>query len=478
MRKFYKRTLCILFVITIVISTLSSCNQNKNNDAQIDENDYYDLPYSEVAGSISICGNPISEYTIVIPASCDLYTKYAAQNLRDYLIANANIELEIVTDETSAGDKELLVGKTNRVGSITASQTTLGTYEYIIMQDKSSVVLYGEGYMVGAAAGDLMNKRALGAWKGIDVDITNIPTKPVVQTFTFEKANNAILLIGDGMGHNHINMTLRSGLDRFSARDMQNAGEIVTKSQSVINNEIPYTDSAAAGTALATGFKTINEYLGVDPQNTPLVSLRELAHSVGAKTAILSTAAISDATPAAFLVHCSDRWQGTAILNEINQVLNDGGVDYAFGSISDDLVDVSAPILHSISANGSQFFSMIEEGYIDKYAHNNDTKGILHTVKRFNELISYCMEFVLFHPDTVLIVTADHETGGITEVPVSDTTKFIYTSMQHTNVNVPIYAMGYGTEYFNNIARDNTRVPHFIAKLYGVDNFGDPRYPI
>lgn len=479
MKNFFRRSLALVFIFALVLCPLVSCGEDDVTTTTPPETeppviDYTEFPYVEEAGALSICGTPISDYRIVIPAECDLYTKYAAQNLKDYLKANADIELEIVTDAEEATEAELLIGKTNRPGSVTASETELGDDEYIIMLEGKSVVLYGNGYMVGGAAGELMNRRAAGVWRGYDIDITDIPTTPEVCTFTFEKANNAILLIGDGMGHNHINMTLADSLDKFSAADMPHIGEIITQSQSVINKQATYTDSAAAGTALATGFKTINGYVGIDPAKKDLVSLRALANSVGAKTAILSTDAITGATPSAFLAHEADRNSTVFIKRDIDAVLEAGEVDYAIGSIGDDLVDKAAPVLHDISAHGSQFFSMIEEGYIDKRAHSNDAAGVKHMVKRFDGLIAYCMEFIMFHPDTVVIVTADHETGGIRKAANAD--KYLFTSTNHTNTNVPIFAIGDGTEIFAGEAKDNTRVPNFIAKIYGDDNFGDPAF--
>ena len=427
-------------------------------------------PRGDKVGSISICGTPITEYNIVIPKECDLYTKYAAQNLKDYLHANANIDLDLVTDEQEAAAHEIVIGNTNRQGSTIASQTQLDSDEYVIMLHENSVVIYAESYMIGAGAGELVNNYAKKAWLGYDVDITDIPKKPKALEFAFKKANNAILLIGDGMGFNHIDFAFMTEDGSFSAEDMPNAGEIITQSQSVINKEEAYTDSAAAGTALATGYKTLNTYLGIDPNGKKLVSLRKLANSVGAKTAILSTDHITGATPSAFLVYSNNRWDTAFVQKQIDRVIENGSVDYAIGSIGDDLVDQAASVLHRISANGSTFFTMIEEGYIDKNAHVHNYAGVKHTVKRFDGLVAYCMEFIMFHPDTVLIVTADHETGALTKQPSG---KYLFTFDNHTNFNVPIFAIGDGTEIFDGVATDNTRVAHFIGKIFGDDNFGD-----
>lgn len=482
MKKFFTRALALVFVLALVLCPLASCSGGDTTTAPVTTTppetdppiDYTQFPYAEEAGAITICGTPISDYRIVIPAETDLYTKYAAKNLADYLKANAGIELSIVTDAEEAVECELLIGATNRDGSVAAAEVELAADEYIVMMSGKSVVLYGESYMVGGAAGALMNKYAAGAWRGYDIDITDIPETAEVAQFVFEEAQNAILLIGDGMGHNHINMALANGLGSFSAQDMPNIGEIITQSQSVINHLATYTDSAAAGTALATGFKTFNGYIGIGPKRQELLSLRALADSIGANTAILSTDAITGATPASFLAHHHDRDDSTTLMSQINAVKNAGEVDYAIGSIGDDLVDVAAPVLHDISSHGEQFFTMIEEGHIDKQAHSNIQNGVVKMVTRFDGLIAYCMEFVLFHPDTVVIVTADHETGGITYKESSG--KYVFTSGQHTNANVPIFAMGDGTEIFAEAELDNTRVPNFIGKLYGDDAFGDPAY--
>ncbi len=424
---------------------------------------------------ISINGVDIAQYTIVIPAQCDLYTKYAAQNMTDYLKYNYDIELKTVTDATAPVDYELIIGATNRAGSTAASAVELAEDEFVMMTSGKSVVLYGESYMVGGAAGDLLYRHAADARVGKDVNITDIPAEAKAEKFVYETAQNAILLIGDGMGREHVNLTLANGLAGFSADDMPVRGMIITQSQSVIDGDAKYTDSAAAGTALSTAYKTKNKYIGVLPDMSKPQNVRELAHEMGAKTAVLSTDVITGATPSAFLAHYHDR-DSTPILNNlINKVKNEGKVEFAKGSLGDsNFLSESVNAIQSISAKGSRFFAMIEEGQIDKKAHNNDSSGVIHTVKRFDTLIAYCMEFILFHPDTVLIVTADHETGGLTYNESNKTFKF--TSKNHTNVDVPIYAMGSGTEYFRGETRDNTRVPAFISSLYGAKSFGDMSY--
>ena len=118
---------------------------------------------------------------------------------------------------------------------------------------------------------------------------------------------------------------------------------------------------------------------------------------------------------------------------------------------------------------------MIEAAYIDKRSHNVDLSGMMARVVRYNAFIAYCIEFTLCNPDSVLIITADHETGGLEKK--ADGT-FAYTNftkvdyVQHTNADVPVYAIGIGTEMFKDAKVDNTQIPKFIASIYGAKTFG------
>ena len=114
---------------------------------------------------------------------------------------------------------------------------------------------------------------------------------------------------------------------------------------------------------------------------------------------------------------------------------------------------------------------MVEEGHIDKNSHSNDTKAMIDCVKRFNDAIAYTIQFVFCHPDTALIISADHETGGLV-ADKSNPFKYRYTTGNHTNADVPVYAFGVGTEIFNNRRVDNTEIPKFLAKAFGDGKIG------
>ncbi|MBO7375977.1 MAG: alkaline phosphatase, partial [Clostridia bacterium] len=232
-----------------------------------------------------------------------------------------------------------------------------------------------------------------------------------------------------------------------------------------------YTDSAAAGTALACGFKTVNGYIAKNRNGKDVISLRDLAHDTGAKTAILTTDKITGATPAVFLAHQYDRVETDDIQKQIDKLVADGGVDFCEGSVDNKLLDRTRAAMRLISSNGSSFFTMIEEAYTDKGAHNNKWDVVYNAVKRINSVGYYLIAFTAVHPDTVLLITADHETGGITE---GSDGKYDFTVTTHTHTDVPVYGLGPGVDTFLSASRvDNTDISKFIAKLFTQNKWGE-----
>lgn len=427
--------------------------------------------YSYPLGTLSVSGVSIMDYKIVVPAG-DVLATAAAANLSDYLFYYGGVRLETVEDTADKSAHEILVGKTNRPDSATAAAVKPGADQYVLAQTGSNIVMYGENYMVGGAVSDFINSYATSSTANASVDITTLPTTCTANTFKFETPDSAILLIGDGMGYNHVEAALALGkIDEFVARTLPNQGSAKTYSYSVQIGKKGFTDSAAAGTALSSGCKTINGYLGLNRSGSTVRNVRELAHSVGARTAILTTDYITGATPAAFLAHVNDRNATDKIQAQINELIKNKQIDYAISNKdSDDIINDIPAALWGIAQGEHGYFSMIEEAYNDKRSHANDLEGTINRIARYNSIIAYCIEFTLCHPKSVLIVTADHETGGITK---TDSGEYKYTSGDHTNVDVPVYAVGYGTEYFNNTTVENTDIAKFIAKIYGAQVFGE-----
>ena len=418
--------------------------------------------------SIAIQDVYIRNYNIVVPANCDKYTEYTAYNLSDYIRAKAGITISVIDDSMSEEKYEILIGKTNRAAS--AVSVKMGNKNYFFMQNGSKIVMQGNGLYVGAGVGAFVTEYLSGDEK--DINITDISTTAQVQTYNFPtEYKNAILMIGDGMGYNHVNMALANGMKKFYAQDLPYSGNVITRSQSVIEGKAEYTDSAAAGTAMATGYKTYNDYLGMDKNGKAIKNVRELAYEYGAKTAVLTTDDILGATPSAFLCHNVSRGDGTGLKQEQDKLTSEGKITYSKGNVGDKLFEETREALSTISDSKAPFFAMIEEGYIDKCSHNRDASGTIMCVERFNDCVAYVIEFIFFHPDTALIITADHETGGITR-NADNEYGYHYTSGNHTNQDVPLYAFGAGTSKFNKVTIDNTDIARFIAKAYGATSFG------
>lgn len=416
----------------------------------------------------------LAEYTIVIPAEVGTTVKYAAQNLASLIREKTGATLSIVGDDTPLAKKEILIGSTNRQESQVAVE--LGSMQYLIFMENEKIVMQGSGIYVGAACGDFINKYAV-LYKGYTkVDAVNVPTDKAPLTYTpYENAKSVIFMIGDGMGENHVLMAEGNGLDGFVAKEFPFLGESVTRSLSVISGESGATDSAASGTAMSTGYKTINGYIGIDKNGERLLNVRELAALSGAKTGVITTDVITGATPSAYLCHQLSRNDSEELTSQIEALVANGEIDYCKGEVAEELTNELKAALDTLSKDGSTFFLMLEEGLIDKASHSKLEKDAMDYVIRFDDAIEYATQFALCHPDVALVVTADHETGKLLEVPKKTERwpyGYAFRSDAHTNVNVPIYAIGAGTAVFNGVVIENIELARFCAKAFSAEPFG------
>jgi alkaline phosphatase len=303
--------------------------------------------------------------------------------------------------------------------------------------------------------------------KGINVH------QPIVK-----EAKNFIMLIGDGMGvyqtkifeYMENNCEYSDGEDMFYGYMLPYLGYSRTESLSGV------TDSAAGGTALSCGYKTINEYIGRDENKNDIKSLTELAIEMGKAGAVMSTENKTGATPSSFSAHADSRNSTADIMSSQTESIKkygmivDCGYDYYTKAYVDDIIeDHITDTLSKVSANENGFFLMYEEAHIDKHSHSNDIENAYLAVQRFNQAIAEFMQYAFYHPETVIIITADHETGGLT---ATDSGEFAYTTTDHTNSDVPVFAYGKGAEYFDGTTVENTDIPKRIAALMGVDDFG------
>lgn len=411
------------------------------------------------------CGSK-GDYQIVIPENATVTEQYAAENLSNIINDYYGVSLKIVKDTEKEQNHEILIGDTNRDESKT--DIVFHQMQFLLFKVKNKIVIKGDGIYIGASCGKLVNEH-MSVSDGI-LSFNNLDSHELYTYTTPESCDSVIFMIGDGMGDVHITLGEKKCDFTFVAKQFPYKGTSVTRSQTVIDGKGTYTDSAASGTAMSTGFKTYNGYIGLDKDGNSVPNVRELAALVGAKTAVLTTDKITGATPSAYLCHNASRENSKELENEINALIKDGKVDYCKGDVDFELTLETKIALSTISKDKSRFFIMIEEGWIDKQSHNNNVQGTANTVDRFNDSIEYATQFALMHPKTALIVTADHETGNLIESTFHKS-GFLFRSDEHTNKDVSIFALGAGTEIFNGATVENVELAKFVASIYSSEDF-------
>lgn len=322
------------------------------------------------------------------------------------------------------------------------------------------------------------------------------------------QAKNVILLIGDGMGFNHIAVDrVYQGVDKLNMEQLPKHAEITTYS---LDNQV--TDSAAAATAYATGKKTNNGMISMDPEENVLPTIAEQARDKGMKVGLVATKAITDATPAAFSSHVAARGSQDDIAKlQIEEGFNlflGGGYMYYYdkedllknagytlvqtpeelGSFTGDKLfglfamehmedatqtptinDMTEKAL-SLLDNDQGFFLMVEGSYIDMASHDNDMDNMIAHLNAFDEAVKTAYDFAQKDGNTLVLVCADHETGGITppEGFTKDTIDFtFFTSTKHTDANVPLFGFGPGSKAVTGVV-DNTDVYKIMANAINV----------
>lgn len=284
---------------------------------------------------------------------------------------------------------------------------------------------------------------------------------------------NIIFMVGDGLGPSY-NSAYRHFADNPNTKEVERTtfddylvGAHQTHPDDPKEN---ITDSAAGGTAFSTGVKTYNGAIGVDTQKNDLETVLERAKSKGKSTGLVSTAEITDATPAAFAANVDNRDKKNKIAQQfydqrINghhkvDVLLGGGSKYfgkdngnldqkfkkdGYDVVTDKqqlanskkdkvlglfaeknmslqidapeknplLVDMQKAALNKLSKNDKGFFLMVEGASIDKQGHANDVTGVMSEMKSYEKAFEHAIQYANEHPETLVISTADHSTGGL-----------------------------------------------------------------
>ena len=330
-----------------------------------------------------------------------------------------------------------------------------------------------------------------------------------------EHAKNIILLIGDGMGSSHVFAGITANKGETYFQQFKNMGYSKTASA---NNYT--TDSAAGGTAISTGESTNNGAVGVDVNNKPLKTILEIAEEYGKATGMVATSSITHATPASFIAHQPKRnmYQEIALdfmdtdidvfigggennfnkrddgLNLIDSLKSKGYAvlynqddierfegDKLAGFIAkkhpkgilergDYLVPSSKKAIQILSKNEKGFFLMIEGSMIDWAAHGNNMGELINEIADFDKAIGEALKFAEADGNTLVIVTADHETGGFAVKNGNDKTgevKGVFSSSGHTATMVPVFAYGPGADKFRGIYK-NTNLFDKMLESYDI----------
>lgn len=338
-------------------------------------------------------------------------------------------------------------------------------------------------------------------------------TQEQVQTIVnseFTAPKNIILIIGDGMGPNDITLAEKyaEGVFPFGTvlNQIPNHGLATTHSA---NAEV--TDSAASGTALSTGVKTNNGYIGKDVDGNDLMTMAERARKAGKRVGIITDEDLEGATPTAFTIHNISRDNTAELRNamvafgpEVLMCKNYSDVDVSlseenrelvknhyvvakrfdrfkealdtdpdsqksffgnlngYGTTASDNLAQCAQVAFKRLQNDKGFFLMIESAGTDKYGHNGSINGKLASVVTLDRTVAAALLFMEKNPDTLLIITSDHETGGV-RIPEEGEELFTaLTDTYHTATPVRVFAVGQGAEYFKDKTVDNTDIAKFI----------------
>lgn len=337
---------------------------------------------------------------------------------------------------------------------------------------------------------------------------------------------NAILMIGDGMGLGQVgtaSAVLHGPAGRLVMETATATGLVRTHSGDRL-----VTDSAAASTAMATGFKTPNGMVSMLADGRTPVSLLEAARAVGLATGVVTTCGIIDATPAGFSTHAAHRYDYPRILEGLlasgtevliggdsstnRRALRDDELQDRLGSLdslakaagyelvrsSSELAAASGrvlalyppraprsnahgpPLAESVTAalrqldgSGGGFILLVESEMTDDSGHLNDAVGVVAAVRELDATVAAVLEWAEPRGDTLVLVTADHDTGGLGVVGgeySEGEAEVRWLSVNHTAHWVPLFAFGPGAERFSGVL-ENTEIGVRIADLLDIPGF-------
>ena len=326
---------------------------------------------------------------------------------------------------------------------------------------------------------------------------------------TNAKVRNVILLIGDGMGHGAVNAAMYANGGALTMTNLRTFGLVRTQSADNFT-----TDSAASGTAYATGQKTNNGFVGMNTEREPITNIPEYLTPLGYACGVLSTDDLNGATPAAFFAHQAARGEKEAIWADLPaSVLKfaSAGTQSTFESMplatqdairktftvvydpkdpavagserllylpesvnldrGDYLPATTEMAINYLSQRGKKgFFLMIEGARIDKREHSNDLPETLAEMLDFDKAVEAAVRFAEQDGHTLVVISADHETGATLLTGGDLETGFVrvaFTSKSHTPMMVPLFAYGPHSRDFAGV-QENSDVANKILQLLGA----------
>lgn len=330
------------------------------------------------------------------------------------------------------------------------------------------------------------------------------------------KAKNIIFLIGDGMG---LHQMYAAYTANGGSLDMMRVSHVGLQTNFSANRYI--TDSAASGTALACGTKTKNGMIGMDTARNEVESILKVAERNGMATGLVSTSAITHATPASFIAnevsrndyeaiaadflktdidlfigggldHFTKREDGRDLTKELeaNGYTVATNIDQFVAHTSGKLAALTAPVhnpnmlegrddmlpfatnkaIELLDQNEEGFFVMIEGSQIDWGGHGNNQEYVIQETLDFDAAVKVALDFAEQDGETLVVVTADHETGGMMILNGNieeGKVETIFTTGGHTGIIIPVYAYGPGAELFTGIY-DNTDFKSKFMQALGI----------
>ena len=332
-----------------------------------------------------------------------------------------------------------------------------------------------------------------------------------------QEVKNIIYLIGDGMGLSSVSMMqVESG---YNTTIFDLAENVALQKTYSADNRV--TDSAASGTALATGYKTNNTFVGCTPDGVAVESLMDVAKAHGKATGVVVTTYLQHATPAAFYAHTENRHNyhiiteqlvassldiaigggmghfkeryndeakevfknhGFDLVEEFEELRNQNGdsrtlallSDWEVGSNSGSyLADATREALRLLEKRGEDngFVLMVEGSLIDGMGHANNAQAQQFEMQGFMGAIEVAVEYAKAHEGTLVVVTADHETGGLSIVSADANfnlseqgVEYRWTTNGHSGAMIPIYLYGAAHESINGIV-ENTDIAKTLKSL-------------